>query len=98
MPLGNTLLLKTFSMNWQVIVDSYARKYLKKIPASDADRIAAVLREFAVNPYAGDIEKLDGEEDTWRRRVGSYRIFYEVYTSKKIVYVSEVRRRASNTY
>lgn len=98
MPPVNILLLKSSSMNWQVIVDSYARKYLKKIPKSNADRIAAVLREFTVNPYAGDIEKLEGEEDTWRRRVGSYRIFYEVYTSRKIVYVSEIRRRASNIY
>lgn len=98
MPPVNMLLLKNSSMNWQIVVDSYARKYLEKIPKSDANRIAAVLREFAVNPYAGDIEKLEGEEDSWRRRVGSYRLFYEVYTSKKVVYVSEIRRRASNTY
>ena len=85
-------------MSWQVIVDSYARKYLRKLPKSDAGRIATALQEFSVNPYSGDIEKLKDEDDTWRRRVGSYRILYEVYTPKEIVYVSEIRRRTSKTY
>ena len=85
-------------MSWQVVVDSYVRKYLKKIPISDANRIAAVLLELVVNPYSGDVEKMNDELNSWRRRTGSYRILYEIYTSRKIVYVSEIKRRTSKTY
>jgi mRNA-degrading endonuclease RelE of RelBE toxin-antitoxin system len=30
---------------------------------------------MAVAPFAGDVLKLEGEDNLWRRRVGSYRIF-----------------------
>ena len=49
-------------MNWQLTVDSGARKYLKKIPRKDAERLFYTLQEMAVNPYGGDIEKMHGEK------------------------------------
>ncbi len=48
--------------------------------------------------YAGDVRKMQGEEDVWRRRVGPYRIFYEVLSEEKLIHVYEVARRASITY
>lgn len=54
-------------MNWTVIIDGYARKYLKRISKKDASRIREALRELVSNPYAGDIEKMSGEQDAWRR-------------------------------
>ena len=85
-------------MNWQLVVDPYARKYLKRIPRSDAERITAALKEVIINPFAGDIDKMEGEENVWRRRVGSYRIFYEIHTAKKLINVFEIQRRTSITY
>lgn len=41
---------------------------------------------------------MKGEENVWRRRVGSYRIFYEIIVDKKIIYVYDVKRRTSSTY
>lgn len=85
-------------MNWQLIIDPYARKYIKRIPHNDAKHITVVLRELAANPYAGDIARMDKEENIWRRRVGSYRIFYEVHTAEKLINVFEIQRRTSKTY
>ncbi len=85
-------------MNWQILVDSVASKFLKRIPRLDAKRILDVLQELVVNPYAGDIEKMEGKDDIWRRRVGSYRILYEIYSAKRIIYISDIRRRTSKTY
>ncbi|MBI4599491.1 type II toxin-antitoxin system RelE/ParE family toxin [Candidatus Uhrbacteria bacterium] len=79
-------------------IDSVVLKQLKKIPRRYAERIFEVIRSFAINPYAGDIEKMKGEDALWRRRVGSYRVFYEVDGAKKIITVFDVRRRTSNTY
>lgn len=85
-------------MTWIVIVDSAAEKSLRKIPKNDIERVKAAIDEFVINPYAGDIEKMEGEIDTWRRRVGSYQIFYEVRTKDRVIYVFKVKRRTSNTY
>jgi len=85
-------------MNWSVIIDPSVRKIFGRIPKDDANRIAFVLKELVVNPYAGDIEKMEGEYDVWRRRVGAYRVFYEVNQNKRIIYVFKVERRTSTTY
>ena len=85
-------------MSWEVIVDPDARKQLKRIPRRDRERIRAALREFAANPYAGDIRKIEGEEDAWRRRIGAYRMLYEVRVKAKVVYVFNIRRRTSSSY
>ena len=37
-----------------------------------------MVEKLPLNPYAGDIKKMEGEEYVWRRRVGAYRIFYEI--------------------
>lgn len=85
-------------MNWDLIIDGDVRKYLKRIPKDDAQKILDVVRGLAVNPYAGDIKKMDGEKDLWRRRVGAYRIKYEVRAKEKIIYVFDAERRTSSTY
>jgi len=50
------------------------------------------------DPYTGDIQKIGGEENTWRRRIGSYRISYEIYPDLRLVIVFKVKRRTSTTY
>ncbi|MBU1015259.1 type II toxin-antitoxin system RelE/ParE family toxin [Patescibacteria group bacterium] len=85
-------------MNWEVLVANAAKKRLRRFPKRDAEQILSAVEQFAVSPYSGDIEKMEGEKDTWRRRVGAYRVFYEVYQSKRLVYVYDIRRRTSKTY
>ena len=85
-------------MNWELRVDPIVLKQLKKVQPKDAKRILSAIEGMAFNPYAGDIEKMRGEDDVWRRRVGAYRIFYEVIPARKIVHVYRVVRRTSTTY
>lgn len=85
-------------MNWHVQVDSSVVKFLKRIPHKDADRLQIVLEELQFNPFAGDIVKLKGEDNSWRRRVGDFRIFFEVFNDRRIILIQEIRRRGSNTY
>lgn len=61
-----------------MIVPKNVRKQIKRFPVDDAERIELVLDEIGVNPFAGGREKLGGYESTWRRRVGNYRIIYEI--------------------
>ncbi len=85
-------------MNWNLITDPRARKQLKRIPKKKAEQLAGSINELKVDPYAGDVEKVGGEKNTWRRRIGSYRIFYEIYQDKKIVYISDINRKTTTTY
>ena len=85
-------------MNWELRIDRVVKKQLQRIPKKESQRLFMVIQELVVNPYAGDIEKMEGMDDLWRRRVGSYRIKYEVNVAKKIIHVISAERRASNTY
>jgi len=50
------------------------------------------------DPFRGDVVNLKGEEDTWRRRVGSYRLLFKVLSKERAIFVREVKRRTSSTY
>ena len=84
--------------NWQLGVDSSVYAVLTRFPRKDARRVSEVIESLAMNPYAGDVKKLGGKDNLWRRRVGAYRIFYEISTTRRRVDVSEVDRRGSKTY
>jgi len=83
---------------WILQIDPSITKSLKKIPRKDAKRILVVIENLPTNPYYGDIQKMKGETNVWRRRMGSYRLFYEIFIEEKIVHVFHVERRTSQTY
>lgn len=85
-------------MIWRLAVDPRARKQLRKIPKDYAERILDVISSLSSNPFAGDIEKMEGQHNVWRRRVGDYRIFYELDQAQRLVHVFKIKRRTSSTY
>lgn len=88
----------SLSENWDLQIDSNVFKILKKMPHHYAEAILGVIKLLPLNPYFGDIQKMKGEENSWRRRIGAYRIFYTIKISKKIILVFHVSRRDSKTY
>lgn len=84
--------------NWGLQVDPIVYKSLKKMPRHDAERLLAVIEGLLVDPFSGDIQKMSGEKNVWRKRIGAYRIRYELIKEEKIVHVFQVERRASKTY
>lgn len=85
-------------MNWQILVTKSASKQVKRFPKKDSLRIEQTIDEMGDNPFFGDIQKIEGEENTWRKRVGNYRIKYIVEIDKRLIYIFEIKRRTSNTY
>lgn len=85
-------------MTWTVIVARLARKQLLTLPPRDQDKVAAAVRAIAENPLSGDVVKLEGEKNAWRRRVGSYRIFFNVDGRDRRVSIDAIVRRTSTTY
>lgn len=83
--------------SWVLQVDPNIHKFIKKIPRRDAERILLSLEDLGKDPFAGDVKKLSGT-DLWRKRIGSYRLFYEILTSKKMILIFSLQRRSSKTY
>lgn len=54
------------------------------------------INAMAEDPFAGDIKKLGAGE--YRRRIGSYRIFFDIRREDRVVSVTRVERRTSTTY
>ena len=84
--------------NWDLKIDSSVLKTFTKIPKKYAITLDFVIKNLPSNPYFGDIQKLKGEDESWRRRVGSYRIFYKIKINEKVILVYKVERRRSHTY
>ena len=85
-------------MAWQLRIAKQAARKLKKIPRKDQERIAGAIAEMRASPFRGDIARLSNASAAWRRRVGSYRIFFDVDAEGLIVDVTDIRRRTTATY
>jgi mRNA-degrading endonuclease RelE of RelBE toxin-antitoxin system len=85
-------------MKWALILTNPARRALRDVPRPDIDQIDAALEEMRNDPYSGDIKFLKGADRTLRRRIGSWRVLFEVHPDREIVLILAVERRSSTTY
>lgn len=83
---------------WALRIDPGVLRKLEQTPKQDARRILQAIRGLPLNPYYGDIQKMKGQENIWRRRIGSYRFFYKLLPKERTVLVFELERRTSTTY
>jgi mRNA-degrading endonuclease RelE of RelBE toxin-antitoxin system len=83
-------------MNWHLLVTNPARKGLKKLPSPDQVRIESALDAMQSDPFSGDIKRL--QPSGWRRRIGNYRIFYDLDVDERRIVVTAITRRTSTTY
>lgn len=72
-------------MIYKVAFSSKALRIIKKLPPHLADILHQDLKKIAVNPRVG--EKLSGEVNTYRYRLGKYRVIYEIKDKDLIVLV-----------
>jgi len=86
------------SKNWVLQIDPIVLKFLSKIPRHDAERILLTIEELPANPFSGDIQKMSGEENIWRKRIGAYRVRFEILKAEKVIHVFRAERRTSKTY
>ncbi|HMK68611.1 MAG TPA: hypothetical protein VK433_08700 [Stellaceae bacterium] len=86
-------------MNFWVHIGVRAEKSLKTFPAADVRRILAAMEAMRLDPLSGDVVKLKGQgKRGFRRRVGDYRILFQIDFVRRWVIVSDVLRRTTTTY
>ena len=85
-------------MKWELLLAGSARKALKRMPAADQRRVLAALDAMEHDPFSGDLVRLKAQPVAWRRRVGNWRILFDVDLEKRQVLVHDIARRTSTTY
>ena len=76
-----------------VVLEKKAAKYFDNLASVMQRRITEALKDLTTDPPSGDIVKLHGK-DGYRRRVGDYRIVFDITETEIIVYKIAPRGQA----
>lgn len=71
-----------------------ARKELESFDAHIVNRIFPKIESLARDPRPAGCRKLQGERNTWRVRIGDYRVVYAIYDDERQVDIIAVRHRS----
>jgi mRNA interferase RelE/StbE len=82
---------------FQIQLTKGAQKELRRLPRNVLERVDRAILALADDPRPHGARKLTGSENTYRVRVGSYRILYEVEDQAVLVLVVRIRDR-KNAY
>jgi mRNA-degrading endonuclease RelE of RelBE toxin-antitoxin system len=85
-------------MAWNLQITGPAQKEFQKLPAKEQARVKSALLAMQQDPFSGDIKRLKGQAAAWRRRVGNYRIVYDLDIEERRIVVAGILRRTSTTY
>lgn len=78
---------------FEILLKPSVEKDLRKLPAAIIRQVFEAFDRLAESPSVPPDRKLSGTERTWRRRIGDYRIIYEVDFPANTVIVHHVRHR-----
>lgn len=78
---------------YSVVLSKSAENYLYGRSEKDSRLIIKALEEMAIDPFSGDVKKMKGSDDEYRRRAGEYRIIFTVENDVLIVDVLSIGHR-----
>lgn len=78
---------------YRVDIARRAIKALAALPRQEQQRVRAAIDLLADRPRPPGCTKLTGEDDTYRVRVGVYRIVYEVFDDHLVIHVVRIGHR-----
>jgi mRNA interferase RelE/StbE len=78
---------------YQVLIVRSAERQLKKLPPQAQRKIAAVIMSLAIEPRPYGSKKLTGTANSYRVRVGDYRIIYDIFDREIVVSVLKIGHR-----
>ncbi len=80
-------------MAYRVELTPAAQRDLRSLDRPVLRRIDARIRSLAEEPRPHGVEKLAGDSEVYRVRVGDYRILYQIDDAVLVVLVVRVRHR-----
>ncbi len=85
-------------MSWKVVLTGPAKKALDRLETRDRKLVVGALRAMESDPLRGDVRKLEGQREEFRRRVGNWRLFFDILVEHRSVVVTAIVRRTTTTY
>ena len=85
-------------MPYRVELAPSAQRDLRRLPFQVQARLATPIRALADSPRPLGVHKVQGQERTWRIRVGPYRVVDDHYEDEQPVVIFKVDRRSESTY
>jgi mRNA interferase RelE/StbE len=70
-----------------------AIKELQKLPRPMISKIVSAVDNLSSNPYPQGVRKLVNTENSYRIRIGDYRVLYNIVEKKLIIEIIRVRHR-----
>ena len=80
-------------MTYRIAFKPSAEKAYLRLEFITRRRIAKKLDALVENPRAVGVEKLEGDDNLWRVRVGDHRIVYEIHDDRVMVLVVRIGHR-----
>lgn len=81
------------AQDYELRLKRSASKDLQSLPANIVRLVASRIDQLRKDPSGPGSKKLRGFTDTWRVRVGDYRIIYEVSDAPAIIEVIAIGHR-----
>ncbi|MEH2059199.1 MAG: type II toxin-antitoxin system RelE/ParE family toxin [Nostoc sp.] len=81
-------------MSYEVKFSKGAKKQFRKLPLDVQERIQTKINDLAIEPHPNGVKKLQGDDNSYRIRVGDYRVVYELDDDVLIVTVIKVGHRS----
>lgn len=78
---------------YRVEFTAAAQKDILSIPGFVRNRMEIAVEQLQVNPRPEGSKKLKGRENTYRIRLGDYRILYSIEDRSKMLTVFRIRHR-----
>lgn len=84
-------------MAYTVEISPSAERQLRNLPRNVQDLVRPRIRALATEPRPSGVVKMAGQKDTYRIRVGDYRVMYRIEDKVLLVSITSVGHR-SNVY
>jgi mRNA interferase RelE/StbE len=78
---------------YRIRIKRPAEKYLNKISGKMYRSIRVKIEELKTDPVPGDAVPLRGHTNTYRIRIGSIRIIYEIFRKELVIVVIDIGQR-----
>lgn len=78
---------------YRLVLHREAVSEIRKLPRKVRLQVRDVIDGLALEPRPANSEKLKGRSGSYRIRVGTYRVVYEIHATEIVVYVIGVAHR-----
>ncbi len=79
--------------DYLITIKPAAQKQLNSLPVEASMRVLPKIKALANNPRPPNCVKLKGDKNSWRIRVGDYRVIYSIDDATLTVDVTKVGHR-----